>query len=52
MEQPRREATWLNLGDESYIASGGMSWGDSPTDTYDYIVAWDMVAELLVDKPY
>jgi hypothetical protein len=48
---PGREATWLNLGDESYIASGGMSWGDSPTDTYDYIIAWDVVTELLIDRP-
>lgn len=47
---PGREATWLNLNGVAYLTSGGMSWGDSPTDAYDYIVAWEMVTDYIAQK--
>ena len=49
-KNPGRESAWLNLNGTTYIASGGMSWGDSPTDTYDYIVAWETITEYIARK--
>lgn len=49
-KNPGRGATWLNLEGKTYIASGGLSWGDAPTDEYDHIVAWDIITEYLAHK--
>ena len=34
-----RDVGELHLGGASYYLTGGMSWGDSPTDTYDELNA-------------
>lgn len=47
---PGRESGWIYLNDKEYLASGGMSWGDSPTDAYDLIVAWDIAVEYVNNK--
>lgn len=30
-----RSATWLDVGGKRVLLSGGISWGDSPTEMYD-----------------
>lgn len=34
-EGMHREMTILEIRDREYILTGGMSWGDTPTDVYD-----------------
>jgi hypothetical protein len=33
-----RDVTWLIIGGVKYLFSGGMSYGDSPTTAFDYIM--------------
>lgn len=33
----RRDSGWLEIGDYEILFSGGMSWGDVPTNLYEYI---------------
>ena len=32
-----RDTTWVSVGGRSYVAAGGMSWGDEPSDAYKWI---------------
>ena len=41
IEHRTREAAVLEIKDEKILLSGGMSWGDSPTDIYDTINLYD-----------
>jgi hypothetical protein len=47
---PGRECAWVYLDNKIYLASGGMSWGDSPTEAYDLIVAWDITTMIASDE--
>lgn len=42
----RRDVTWLTLGGCRYYFSGGMSWGDSPTDAYDVIMILSQISPI------
>lgn len=37
----RRDASWSVVGNMVIVHSGGVTWGDSPTDAFDAIVAVD-----------
>ena len=32
-----REVAYVRIGGRAYIATGGLSWGDSPTDAFSYV---------------
>lgn len=32
-----RDTTWVSVGGRFYVAAGGMSWGDEPSDAYKWI---------------
>ena len=49
-KSPGRDSTWVMLEGRAYLASGGHSWGDPPSDNYDMIVAWDIITEYLAKK--
>lgn len=36
--QPRRDVAMLILGNVTYHMTGGMSWGDDPTEAYQYVL--------------
>jgi len=36
-----REVTTIRIDGRPYVASGGMSWGDAPTDAYLYLCLLD-----------
>lgn len=38
-----REVGSLRRGGRDYFVTGGMSWGDAPTDAFDYILLMDEV---------
>ena len=41
-EGSSREASSLHLtGDRNFVITGGMSWGDAPTDVFDHIALFD-----------
>jgi len=44
-----RDTTTLVLDDKWYIATGGLSWGDPPTECYDPVCMMDAIS--LFDKP-
>jgi hypothetical protein len=41
----RRDTSVMRLGDVTYVMTGGMSWGDIPTDAFDPI---NRIAELCI----
>lgn len=41
--QPRRDVTEITIENHAYLVSGGMSYGDAPTDAFDLI---DLVDQL------
>ena len=41
IEHRSREVAVLEIGGEKILLTGGMSWGDSPTDIYDTINLYD-----------
>jgi len=45
----RRDVGWLSLNGAKYLLTGGMSWGDDPTDSFkdfEYLDwAWDCLEE-------
>jgi hypothetical protein len=45
-----REIAWFWIDGNKYIASGGMSWGDSPTDAYDDLVCFTTILDYIKDK--
>lgn len=45
---PPSDASAVELDGKKYFASGGLSYGDTPTDSYDTIVAFDMIRDRLV----
>lgn len=36
-----REVAHVRIGGREYIATGGLSWGDSPTDAFSYVSLLD-----------
>ena len=45
-----RDCTFARLDDKDWIVSGGMSWGDTPSESYDEI---DLLSHLGInDEPY
>ena len=34
---PYRDVAWINVGGPDVYITGGMSWGESPTGSYDHI---------------
>jgi hypothetical protein len=45
----RRDVTELQFGERRYWLTGGMSWGDTPTDAYEWVAALDWIG--LYDEP-
>lgn len=45
-----REVTTIEIDRKYYLASGGMSWGDPPTDAYDSIALVDEAG--IFDDPF
>lgn len=43
-----RDVVVLKYPERSILLSGGMSWGDSPTDSYDIISKFSMLPEWLL----
>jgi hypothetical protein len=47
-EQPR-DITWIHdpdLGDRPIILTGGMSWGDDPTESYQQIMRYGSIVRV------
>lgn len=40
---PRDCGTFLTRANELHLITGGLSWGDSPTESYDYLLAWEII---------
>lgn len=38
-----RQTTWIHVGDKIVFLSGGLSWGDAPTDAYEKINALNYI---------
>jgi len=38
---PRRDIAVVTIADQEYFATGGLSWGDPPTDIFDQLDAVD-----------
>lgn len=38
-----RQTTWIEVGDQVVFLSGGLSWGDAPTDAYEKINALNYI---------
>lgn len=36
-----REVAHLRISDRTYVATGGLSWGDAPTDAFSYVCLLD-----------
>lgn len=39
LSEDRRDTTTITVGSETIVLAGGMSWGDAPSDAYDYLNA-------------
>lgn len=39
----RRDVTSMDFGGRCYWLTGGMSWGDTPTDSYEWIAALNWI---------
>ena len=49
IEQEPRDLAWIVRPTETIYLSGGMSWGDSPGDSYDAIERYAYLKELILD---
>lgn len=45
----RRDVAFVTFDGRRYWLTGGMSWGDAPTDAFEWIVAFDWIG--LYDEP-
>ena len=36
-----RDTTWVGVGGRFYVAAGGMSWGDEPSDAYKWVCIFE-----------
>ena len=45
----RRDITWLAFPERTIILSGGMSWGDNPTEGYNIVQKFSLLPQWLLD---
>ena len=45
-----RETSRFHHKDETFVITGGMSWGDNPTDVYDSIERFDAIQDYVNNK--
>jgi len=45
-----RRSTWITVDDKTVFLSGGLSWGDAPTDEYEEINALSYLIGLKEEK--
>lgn len=50
IDEGRRDVAHVKLGEDVWAITGGMSWGDPPTNAYDHIAAID--ASGITQEPF
>lgn len=43
IEEGWRDQTWIHIQNRNYVSTGGLSWGDPPSDSYPLIGLLDFV---------
>jgi len=51
LSKPYRDFSVMKFGDQEYWISGGMSWGDNPTDAYEHIELLSVIADGMATAP-
>ena len=46
----RRDVTYFEIRDVTLFITGGMSWGDSPTDIFDTFRLFNELKEIIMEK--